>query len=86
MLAAGAAYAERREGHALGSSGLLVALVVMIIGGHAGWHLRHAHGAHADLKMHKTRIPGFRRARARSGLISLALVVLTVLALRALMT
>ncbi len=65
-------------------STLLLALAVLVIGGYAGWHIRHAYGANADLKVHKTRIPGFRKVRNRSWLISAGLVVLTVLVLRAL--
>jgi len=64
----------------------LVALVVLVIGGFAGWHLRHASGASADLKVHKNRIPNFRKTRNRSGLIVAALVVLTLLMLRALIS
>jgi len=62
------------------AAGYLV--VVLFIGLFAGWHARHAHGANADLKVHKARIPAFRRVRMRSGLLSLALVVLTLLAVR----
>ncbi|MGE5137393.1 MAG: hypothetical protein ACM32E_31405 [Gemmatimonadota bacterium] len=58
---------------------LIVALFIGLI---AGWHARHAHGANADLKVHKARIPAFRRVRMRSGLLSLALIVLTLLAVR----
>jgi hypothetical protein len=45
---------------------------------------RTARGANADLKVHKGRIPGFRRTRNRNGLWSILLVVLTVLFLTAL--
>ena len=76
----------RREGSgAVGSAAVLVALAVMVVGGYVGWHLRHAYGANADLKVHKTRIPNFRRVRNRSGLICLLLVVLTLLLLRAML-
>jgi hypothetical protein len=67
----------------LGSAAVLVALVVLVVGGYAGWHLRHAYGANADLKVHKTRIPGFRKTRNRSWVIAAVLVVLTLLLLRA---
>ena len=56
--------------------------VVLFAGVFAGWHARHAHGANADLKVHKARIPVFRRVRMRSGLLSLAAVVITLLAVR----
>jgi hypothetical protein len=69
----------------VGASTALVALVVLLIGGFAGWHLRHASGAASDLKVHKTRIPNFRRTRNRSWLTVVVLVGLTLLILRALM-
>jgi hypothetical protein len=78
--------ALRREGFgAVGSAAVLVALAVMVVGGYVGWHLRHAYGANSDLKTHKTRIPNFRRARNRSGLICLFLVVIALLLLRAML-
>ena len=61
---------------------VLLMIVIMVVGGYVGWHVRHAQGANADLRVHKARIPGFRKVRARSGLISLSLVVLTFLVLR----
>jgi len=67
----------------MGASGVFVALVVLVIGGYVGWHFRHAYGANSDLKVHKNRIPAFRKTRNRSWLISLALIGLTLLVLRA---
>jgi succinate dehydrogenase/fumarate reductase cytochrome b subunit len=67
------------------SSAILVALVVMVIGGFVGWHLRHASGARSDLRVHKTRIPNFRKTRNRSWFISLVVVGITLLILRAMM-
>ena len=69
----------------MASSAILITLVVMVIGGFVGWHLRHAYGANSDLKVHKTRIPNFRKTRNRSWLTSLALIVITLLLLRALL-
>jgi hypothetical protein len=68
----------------VGSSALLITLAVMVVGVFVGWHLRHASGANSDLKVHKTRIPSFRKTRNRSGLMIAALVVFTLLVLRAL--
>ena len=62
----------------------MVILAATAIGVFAGWHLRHASGANSDLKAHKTRIPNFRKTRNRSGLMIAALVVFTLLVLRAL--
>jgi uncharacterized iron-regulated membrane protein len=69
----------------VGSAAVLVALVVLVVGGYVGWHLRHAYGANADLKVHKNRIPMFRKTRNRSGLISVLLVLAVLLLLRLLM-
>ena len=66
-------------------SSVFIALVVMVIGGFVGWHLRHASGARSDLKVHKTRIPNFRKTRNQSWFVSLALIVITLLLLRALL-
>ena len=68
----------------MGSAGVLIALVVLLVGGYAGWHIRHATGAAADLKVHKTRIPNFRKTRNRSWLTVVVLVGLTLLVLRTL--
>jgi hypothetical protein len=70
-------------GAGMGASGVLVALVVLVIGGFVGWHFRHAYGASSDLKVHKNRIPAFRKTRNRSWLISLVLIGITLLVLRA---
>ncbi len=66
------------------SSAAGLALIVSVIGIFAGWNFRTARGANADLKVHKGRIPGFRRTRNRNGLWSVLLVVLTLLFLTAL--
>ena len=68
----------------MGSSVVLVALVVLLVGGFAGWHIRHATGAASDLKVHKNRIPNFRKTRNRSWLTVVVLIGLTLLMLRAL--
>jgi len=68
----------------VGSSAFLIILAVLAVGVFVGWHLRHASGANSDLKAHKTRIPNFRKARNRSGLMIAGLVLFTLLILRAL--
>ena len=68
----------------MGSSALLITLVVLALGVFVGWHLRHASGANSDLKATKTRIPSIRKSRNRSGLMIAGLVVFTLLILRAL--
>ena len=69
----------------MGSAAVLVALIVLVVGGYVGWQLRHAYGANSDLKVHKNRIPNFRKTRNRSGLISLLLVLAVLFLLRLLM-
>lgn len=64
----------------MGPTVALYLILALLAGTFAGWHARTARGANADLKVHKARIPVFRRVRARSGLLSLTLVVLTLLA------
>ena len=59
----------------MGSAAVLVALIVLVVGGYVGWQLRHAYGANSDLKVHKNRIPAFRKTRNRSWLTSLLLVL-----------
>ena len=66
------------------SSAALLALIAGVVGIFVGWNFRTARGANADLKVHKGRIPGFRRTRIRTGLWSIVLVVITLLALSAL--
>ena len=66
------------------SSAAGLALVTGVVGIFVGWNFRTARGANADLKVHKGRIPGFRRVRNRNGLWSILLVVLTLLFLTAL--
>jgi len=69
----------------VGSAAVLVALIVLVVGGYVGWQLRHAYGANSDLKVHKNRIPNFRKNRNRSGLTSVLLVLGVLLLLRILM-
>ncbi len=57
----------------------------MVVGGYVGWHVRHAWGVNADIKVYKTRLPLFRRSRNRSALRALALVVITLFILRGLL-
>ena len=69
----------------MGSTAVLVALVVMIAGGYIGWRARHAYGVNADIKTYKARLPSFRKARNRSALTSVLVAVITLFLLRALL-
>ena len=66
------------------SAATLLAIVAGVVGVFIGWYSRSARGAHGDLKVYKGRIPGLRRARNRSGLWALALIVIALLVLSAL--
>jgi hypothetical protein len=61
-----------------------LAIIAGAIGIFIGWNARTARGAHGDLKVYKARIPAFRRVRNRTGLRSLVVVVVVLLALSAL--
>jgi uncharacterized iron-regulated membrane protein len=69
----------------VGSTAVLVAIIVLVVGGYVGWQLRHAYGANSDLKVHKNRIPNFRKTRNRSGLTSVLLVLGVLFLLRLMM-
>jgi hypothetical protein len=69
---------------AVGSVIAGVAILAGIAGAFAGWNLRTARGANADLKVHKARIPGFRKVRNRTGMKSLFWIIGALLLLGAL--
>ena len=64
----------------MGSTVALYLIIALVVGAFAGWNARTARGANADLKVHRNRIPGFRRVRNRTGLLSAVLIVLALLA------
>lgn len=69
----------------MGSAGLaLYGLLAVFLGSCIGWWGRRAVGSHGDMKVNKARVPTFRRARNRAGLIVIALVVVGLLAIKAL--
>ena len=49
-------------------------LVFLAAGFTLGWHANRAYAAHGDVKSTKAKIPGYRRARQRSGFITAILV------------
>jgi hypothetical protein len=81
---------EANGGRAPGRQGIVgttaagLALIVGVVGVFIGWNARSARGAHSDVKLLKGRLPASRGARNRAGLWSLGLIVLTLLALSAL--
>ncbi len=68
----------------MGSTVAGVAIIVGVVGVFVGWNARSARGAHSDVKLFKSRVPAARRVRNRTGLWSVALVVIALLALSAL--
>lgn len=68
----------------MGSTAAGLAILVGVAGLFVGWNARSARGAHSDLKLFKSRVPTARQARNRTGLRSLVMIVLTLLALGAL--
>jgi hypothetical protein len=59
----------------MGSTIAVIALIVLFLGGLAGWHANRAHSAHGDLRATRGRLPGFQQTRFRSSLISIGLIV-----------
>ena len=53
--------------------------IVLVIGCFLGWHANRAHAAHGDIKTTHNRISGYRKTRLRSGVIMLALVLISLL-------
>lgn len=69
----------------MGADGLaLYGLLAVFLGACIGWWSRRAAGAHGDMKVNKARVPVFRRNRNRAGIIVAALVVIGLLAIKAL--
>jgi uncharacterized iron-regulated membrane protein len=69
----------------MGADGLaLYGLLAVFLGACIGWWSRRAAGAHGDMKVNKARVPTFRRNRNRAGIIVAVLVVIGLLAIKAL--
>jgi hypothetical protein len=69
----------------MGAAGLaLYGLLAVFLGVCIGWWARRAAGSHSDMKVNKARVPTFRRNRNRAGIIVVALVVVGLLAIKAL--
>ena len=69
----------------MGAAGLaLYGLLAVFLGSCIGWWARRAAGSHGDMKVNKARVPTFRRARNRAGVIVVVLVVIGLLAIKAL--
>ncbi|MGD0374485.1 MAG: hypothetical protein ABSB01_07885 [Streptosporangiaceae bacterium] len=52
-----------------------IAVIVLAVGCALGWHANRARAAHGDIKSVKGRIPGYRKTRLRSGVITIGLVI-----------
>jgi hypothetical protein len=69
----------------MGTAGLgLYGLLAVFLGVCIGWWARRAAGSHADMKVNKARVPTFRRNRNKAGVIVIVLVIIGVLAIKAL--
>ncbi len=55
-----------------------IAVMVLAVGCLLGWHANRARSAHGDIKSVKGRIPGYRKTRLRSGLITIVLVIVCI--------
>jgi hypothetical protein len=66
------------------SAAVLVAvLIVLVVGSILGWHANRLNAAHGDIKTNHNRISGYRKTRMRSGLITVALVIVVLFVLSA---
>jgi membrane protein required for beta-lactamase induction len=65
-------------------AGFLV-IIFLAVGCVLGWHANRARAAHGDVKATKGRLPGFRRTRQRSGLITLGIAAVVILVIYALL-
>jgi hypothetical protein len=63
----------------------LYGLLAVFLGVVIGWFARQAKGAHGDMKVNRARVPTFRRARNRAGVIAVVLVILGLLVIKAVM-
>lgn len=52
-----------------------IVVIVLAVGCVLGWHANRARAAHGDIKAVRGRIPGYRKTRLRSGLITIGLVI-----------
>jgi hypothetical protein len=68
----------------MSSAAFGVAAIVLVIGCFLGWHANRARAAHGDIKTTHNRISGYRKTRLRSGVITLALGLITLLIVSAL--
>jgi hypothetical protein len=59
----------------MGGAAFGIAVIVLAIGCLLGWHANRARAAHGDIKTVRSRIPGYRKTRLRSGLIVIGLVI-----------
>lgn len=65
----------------MGPAAIALVLIVLIVGCLLGWHANRAHAAHGDVRTTRGRLPGFRKTRTRSGLITIILAVVVLLIL-----
>lgn len=54
-------------------------IIFLAVGCLLGWHANRAHSAHGDVRATRGRLPGFRKTRMRSGLVTLTLFAVALL-------
>jgi hypothetical protein len=59
-----------------------LALAVLVVGALMGWHANRAHAAHGDLRTTRRRLPGYRKTRLRSGLLTVAMFAVALIIIR----
>jgi hypothetical protein len=68
----------------MSSAAFGVAAIVLVIGCFLGWHANRTHAAHGDIRTTHNRISGYRKTRLRSGVMTIALVLIALLVVSAL--
>lgn len=59
----------------MGRAALGLVIIFVAVGCVLGWHANRARSAHGDVRTTRNRLPGYRKARNRSGLIALGMAV-----------
>jgi ABC-type Fe3+ transport system permease subunit len=61
---------------------IAIVIIFLIAGLTLGWHSQKSYAAHGDIKVGKSRVRGGRRTRWRSGLWTLLILVVLVIAVK----
>src|SRR5450755_537685 len=69
------------EGIVMSPTAFGLVIIFLVAGCVLGWHAQRARSSHGDVRATRSRLPGFRRTRMRSGLWVLAVAVILLLVL-----